>query len=91
MSSRDKLIRKIKNNPKVVRFSDACKVAKWLGFQSPPGKGKGGHCAFSRTGERMGLNFQDKGGGRIPAYQADQLIQMIDLYYVAGLDENVED
>jgi hypothetical protein len=41
--------------------------------------GKGSHRAFSRSGERIGLNFQDR-KGKIPVYQARQLIAMIDKY-----------
>jgi hypothetical protein len=29
----------------------------------------------------VGLNFQDCGGGKIPIYQAKQLIQMIEKYW----------
>ena len=51
-----KLICSIRNNPKDVRFEDACKVAEELGFTSKGGKGS--HNVFSRTGERIGLNFR---------------------------------
>jgi hypothetical protein len=53
-------------------------MAEYLGFSKKGGKGR--HRAFSRTGEPIGLNFQDIGGGKIPTYQAKQLIQMIDKY-----------
>ena len=78
MASRDKLIASIRNNPKDVRFDDACKVAGWLGFDAKGGKGA--HRAFSKPGEPTALNFQNH-GGKIPQYQAKQLIQMIDVYY----------
>jgi hypothetical protein len=74
-----KLIARIKNNPKNVDIDDACKVAEMLGFVAGPRKGTS-HRPHARPGERMGLNFQDIGGGKIPPYQAKQLIQMIDLY-----------
>ncbi len=67
----------IRNNPKDVRFADACSVAEWLGFVHKGGKGS--HRAYSRTGERVGLNFQNR-DGKIPAYQARQLIAMMDKY-----------
>ncbi len=72
-----KLLEAIRNNPKDVRFADACRVADWLGFVHKGGKGS--HRAFSRAGERIGLNFQNR-NGKIPAYQAKQLIAMIDKY-----------
>jgi hypothetical protein len=77
MSRRAKLIAEIRRNPKGVRFDDACKVAEWLGFVGKGGKGS--HSGFSRPGEPQGLNFQNV-KGEIPAYQAKQLIEMIDRY-----------
>ena len=78
MKSRDKLFNAIRNNPKDVRFNDACKAAEWLGFIWKGGKGR--HRAFHRTGEVVGLNFQKDSNGKIPHYQAKQLIAMIDRY-----------
>lgn len=77
-SKREKLIAAIRNNPKDVRFDDACKVARWLDFTASGGKGQ--HAAFSRSGEPVGLNFQTTKDGKIPPYQAKQLIAMIDKY-----------
>jgi hypothetical protein len=77
-----KLIAAIRNNPKDVRFEDACKVAEGLGFTSKGGRGS--HNSFSRTGERFGLNFQKRSGGKIPPYQAKQLIEMIAKYGADG-------
>ena len=77
MSSRKKLLAAIRNNPRGVRFDDACKVAEWLGFVWKGGKGA--HRAFSRTGEPVGLTFQNR-NGKIPPYQARQLIAMMDKY-----------
>ena len=86
MSSREKLLAAIRNNPKDVRLDDACKVAGWLGFDRKGGKGR--HRAFHRSGEPVGLNFQADRNGKIPAYQARQLIAMIDKY---GGDEGNDD
>jgi predicted RNA binding protein YcfA (HicA-like mRNA interferase family) len=75
----DKLLTGICESPKNVRLADACKAAEKLGFN---GKAQSGsHHAFSKTGEAMGLNFQDVGGGKIPQYQAKQLIRMIEKYW----------
>ncbi len=79
MSQREKLIAAIRNNPKDVRFVDACKVARWLGFKGHASSGTSHH-AYSRPGEVTGLNFQGRDNGRIPTYQAKQLIAMIDKY-----------
>jgi hypothetical protein len=77
VSKRVKLIEAIRENPKDVRFDDACKVAAWLGFRGRGGAGS--HRSFSRPGEPIGLNFQNR-DGKIPPYQARQLIEMIDKY-----------
>ncbi len=77
MTQRNKLIAAIRNNPKAVRFDEACKVAEWLGFIHKGGQGS--HRAFVRRGEPVALNFQNR-GGFIPPYQARQLIEMMDKY-----------
>ena len=77
MSSRDKLFAAIRNNPRDVRFRDACKAAEWLGFTAKGGKGS--HHAYQRPGEPIGLNFQNH-QGKIKPYQARQLIAMIEKY-----------
>lgn len=33
MSQKDKLLKKIKNNPKDVSFDEACKLLEWFGFE----------------------------------------------------------
>lgn len=77
MNQRAKLIAAIRNNPKDVRFEDACRAAESIGFHHTGGKGS--HRSFSRPGEPVGLNFQSV-KGKIPAYQARQLISMLDKY-----------
>lgn len=75
MARRDKLLAGIRNNPRDVRFGDACKAAEAIGFIRAGGKGS--HVAFAKAGEPVILDFQDR-GGRIPPYQARQLIEMLD-------------
>jgi hypothetical protein len=76
-AQRNKLLDGIVQNPKDVRFADACKAAQFLGFAHVGGKGS--HRSFGKLGEPTQLNFQDK-GGKIPPYQARQLIAMIEAY-----------
>ncbi len=78
MSKRDKLIASLRNNPKDVRFADACKIAEMVGFACEGGQGS--HRAYQRAGEPVGLNFQDR-NGRIKPYQARQLLEMVDKYW----------
>jgi hypothetical protein len=77
VSQIEKLIAAVCNNPRDVRFDDACKIAIALGFVGKGGEGS--HTVFSRSGEPMGLNFQNR-NGKIPPYQAKQLIAMIEKY-----------
>lgn len=77
MSKLTKLFEAIAASPKSVRFSDACKSAKALGFVHKGGSGS--HRAFARPGEPMLLNFQNR-DGYVPPYQARQLIAMIEKY-----------
>jgi len=79
-----KLIAAVRNNPADVRFDDACKLARMMGYVSSKKKrgrkGSGSsHEAYSKTGEALGLNFQDRDGS-IPTYQARQLIDALDKF-----------
>lgn len=75
MTQREKLIRAILNNPRDVRFDDACRVAEWLGFIG--GAPRGSHHSYTKPDEPVGLNFQNR-NGKIAPYQARQLIEMIE-------------
>jgi len=77
MTRREKLLAAIRNNPKGVRFADACKAAETIGFVRAGGKGS--HAVYARAGEPAILNFQNRSGD-IPPYQARQLIEMLDKY-----------
>ena len=77
MTRREKLLAEIRNNPKGVRFVDACKAAETIGFVRSGGKGS--HTVYARAGEPNILNFQNR-DGQIPPYQARQLIEMLDKY-----------
>jgi hypothetical protein len=79
MSSNDKLLEKICRNPRDVRFDDACKAAELIGFSAQPHRGSSHH-VFKRPGEITQLNFQNR-KGKLVAYQAQQLIAMIDKYW----------
>ena len=77
MTKYAKLIAALLNNPKACRFEDACKIAADLGFVHKGGRGS--HRVFARRGEREALNFQNR-NGYIPAYQARQLIGLLEKY-----------
>ena len=65
MSSSEKLLASITANPRSVRFQDACRAARLLGFTH--GGGKGSHRVFKRKGEAVQLNFQNR-DGLVPPY-----------------------
>ena len=50
-----------------------------IGFIRRSGSGSS-HNFFSRPGETTVLNFQKNKNGKIPRYQAEQLIAMVDKY-----------
>jgi hypothetical protein len=77
MTRREKLLAAIRDNPRGVRFADACRAAEVIGFVRAGGKGS--HVVYARAGEPTILNFQDR-NGYIPPYQARQLIEMLDKY-----------
>lgn len=77
VTKRAKLLAGIRNHPKAVPFSDACKAAEAIGFIRAGGKGS--HTVYARAGEPVILNFQNR-GGHVPPYQARQLIEMLDKY-----------
>jgi hypothetical protein len=77
MTRREKLFAAVRNNPRGVRFGDACKVAELLGFQRKGGEGS--HVVYGRPGEPVILNLQNR-SGYVYAYQVRQLIAMMDKY-----------
>jgi len=77
MTKLKRLLASIRDNPKGVRFDDACRAAELLGFTHKSRQGS--HRAFARSGEATLLNFQNR-NGRIPEYQARQLIAMFERY-----------
>jgi predicted RNA binding protein YcfA (HicA-like mRNA interferase family) len=78
VSQKQKLADKIRENPKNVSFQEACTMATYIGF--PLHRISGSHHIFARKGQKRNLNFQKKKDGKIPTYQARQLIEMINEY-----------
>ncbi len=77
MTKRDKRIAELRTNIKGVRFDDACRIAESLSFELQGGHGS--HRTYGRHDEPMLLNFQNR-NGYIKAYQARQLLEMVDKY-----------
>jgi hypothetical protein len=72
-----KLLAAIQANPRSVRFEDACRAARLLGFTHEGGRGS--RRVFKRQGEPVQLNFQNRVGD-VPPYQPRQLVRMIEKY-----------
>ncbi len=77
MTKRDKRIAALRQNPKAVRFENACCIAESLGFEWQGGHGS--HRTYGRYNEPTLLNFQDR-NGYIKPHQARQLIEVVDKY-----------
>ncbi len=77
MTKKEKLIDRIKNNPKGVRFGDLCKLALIYGFEEKGGKGS--HRVFTKKGITEIINLQNVGGEAKP-YQVRQLLMIIERY-----------
>jgi hypothetical protein len=73
-----KLIAALRNNPRDVRFDDACYIAEAIGFVYKGARGS--HRTFARAGEPVQLNIQNR-RGKIATYQARQLLAMVEKYY----------
>lgn len=77
MTKKEKQLESLRNSFKTVRFDDACKIAERLEFSRQGGKGS--HRTCGRPDEPLLLNFQNRGGYFL-AYQANQLLEMVEKY-----------
>jgi hypothetical protein len=77
MSRWEKLLDHARNNPKGVRFDDACRLAERFGFIRRPQGGGTSHHVFKRPGFPRTLNFQNANGFARPM-QVRQLLAAID-------------
>ena len=75
MGSKDKLLKKAKNNPKGLRFDELCNLAENFGFVKSGGKGS--HVVYTRKGIAEILTFQDAKGEAKP-YQVRQFLKILD-------------
>lgn len=74
---RIKIYRKLKENPKDIRFEELCRAAESFGFKFKGGKGS--HRIFVKNGVREMLNFQNV-KGKVKPYQVRQFIRIIEKY-----------
>jgi hypothetical protein len=74
VSGRAKLIEKIRNNPKNVRFEELCKATEMYGFVYM--RHKGSHVMYAKG--NIFLNYQNI-NGMAKAYQIRQFLDAIDM------------
>jgi predicted RNA binding protein YcfA (HicA-like mRNA interferase family) len=75
MGKKEEIYRKLKKNPRNVRFEELCRAAESFGFRFRGGKGS--HRIYVREGIKEMLNFQDVRGKAKP-YQVRQLVKIIE-------------
>ena len=73
MSKREKLLAKIRNNPKEVRFEDLTKVLEWYGFELK--RVKGSHHSFVRGQYNLTVSRRTP---HLRSYIVKQALQIID-------------
>ncbi|MHA1440063.1 MAG: type II toxin-antitoxin system HicA family toxin [Promethearchaeota archaeon] len=83
MKKKFKIYRKLKNNPRNIRFIDLCNAAELFGFKCKGGKGS--HWVYVKEGVREILNFQEV-KGRAKPYQVRQFLKIIEKYNLFEVD-----
>ena len=73
MSKREKLLAKIRNNPKEVRFEDLTKVLEWYGFELK--RVRGSHHSYVRGHHNLTVSRRTP---HLRSYIVKQALQIID-------------
>lgn len=74
MGTCDKLVRKARESPGNLRFVEACRLARCLGFEQVR-RTAGSHRVFKKPGTPRLINLQDR-DGRAIAYQVKQMLAL---------------
>ncbi|MBT8479720.1 MAG: type II toxin-antitoxin system HicA family toxin [Gemmatimonadetes bacterium] len=74
MGSCEKLFRKAQASPASLRFAEACRLARCLGFQQVR-RTSGSHRVFKKPGAHGLINLQDR-DGRAVGYQVKQILAL---------------
>jgi predicted RNA binding protein YcfA (HicA-like mRNA interferase family) len=70
----EKLVRKARESPGNLRFSEACRLARCLGFEQVR-RTAGSHRVFKKPGVLGLINLQERDGQAI-AYQVRQILRL---------------
>jgi hypothetical protein len=85
----DELMEEMRENPKNVRFSDACKLADEF-FGEPRQQGTSHRIWKMPWAGDPRVNLQEDKGGKAKAYQVRQLLQAIDRLRAEGGKQRAE-
>jgi predicted RNA binding protein YcfA (HicA-like mRNA interferase family) len=75
MSKRQKLLERLRNNPRGVRFEDLTRALEQSGFVLM--RTAGSHLIYREPGGRV-CNIQRSSDGKAKPYQVDQVLEAID-------------
>lgn len=75
MGKRDKILRKARNNPRGLKFREACYLADAFGLVLD--RQEGSHVLYVAEGLRRPVNLQDR-GGMAKGYQVKQLLKALE-------------
>ncbi len=78
----EKLVRKARESPGSLRFAEACRLARCLGFEQVR-RTAGSHRVFKKPGSRSLINLQNRDGAAI-AYQVKQILNLAEELGLAG-------
>lgn len=70
----DKLVTKARESPGNLRFAEACRLARCLGFEQVRRTG-GSHQVFKQPGRRGLINLQNREGNAV-GYQVRQILTL---------------
>lgn len=88
MSKREKLLARITNNQRNVRFQDFCTLMTYFGFRL--NRVRGSHHLYQRTDIGDVMNVQPTKDNLAKAYQVRQFLTLVEKHRLQ-LDRDVED
>ncbi len=86
MVKKEKLLQKIQNSQKNVRFSDFCKLLEYFGFRLS--RIKGSHHLYQHPKIDEVMNVQSKKDGLAKPYQVKQLLKLVEQHHLTLSDSN---
>lgn len=88
MSKREKLLQRIKNNQKNVRFQDFCTLMGYFGFALV--RVRGSHHLYQHPNVEDVMSVQPKKDNMAKSYQVQQFLKLIEAKKLSFADEGEE-